>query len=131
MGNPATGIPFLPGGFEKSDNLDSLLENPSYQSTIDWENLSVDPPGMKGMQLDFEEKTEITLESLIKSEIEDETFNWIPKFKPHEEVSDDLIDDPEPEVAVVDEIEESQIIETVEQESKFWVTATVISHRYI
>ena len=118
LGNPAIGIPFLPGGFEKSDNLENLLETPFTESTIDWSNLTVDPPGMKGMPLNLVEKTEITLESLIKDEIEDETFNWIPKFKPKDDIQEDILEENEPEIALVDEIQEIEIVENIDKEVK-------------
>jgi len=79
MGNVATGVPFFPGGFDI--NIKNILPSGT-TSAVDWGQLKVDPPGMKGIsfQSSVEPGDSLTLESLIKNEIEEETFNWIPNF---------------------------------------------------
>lgn len=83
MGNAATGIPFLPGGMEVDLGGSSLTGG---NSTIDWENLKQDPPGMRGMDFAVAKVEDLTLDDLVKQEIEDDSFKWVPKFRPDDDL---------------------------------------------
>ena len=71
---------------------------------------------MKGLTFEDDEKSQVTLESLIKNEIEEETFNWVPKFN-LEKIAREESDVEEEEEDFVAELEESDVVENAPTES--------------
>ena len=65
-----------PGGFDPANELTNLTKDDV--SKIDWNDLQIDPPDMKGV--DFRETkndTNVSLEELILRDI-DESSTWVP-----------------------------------------------------
>ena len=88
MGNPGTGIPFFPGGFDM--DVKDILPLDTTPESVDWTKLKTDPPGMKGISFQPETVVNLTLENLIKNEIEEETFNWVPNFNLENSTTEDV-----------------------------------------
>ena len=84
IGNVSTGVPFLPGGFDAEEV--KAQDEQNFEDSIDFDNLIKDPPGMTGMDFDRKNGDELSLEDIMNQEAEEDTFNWIPKFRPDDGV---------------------------------------------